>query len=463
MARLVIPCALMLLPAAGLAAYYPPTPPPATETVVKFAVTPMAEPKPALKYPLLPERREMTPGNPLYGYLKCFMEQNHFYFHKDSIEKREKYQTMPLAELPVKDLKGYGGSSLRQADWAARLDTPDWQILLPAKRDGIRLLLPDLQQMRMLAAALRVRFRVENAEKDFAAGNRSAKTMFALSRHLGEHPTLIGGLVGVAVGMISVGCVEEMVGQPGCPNYYWALTQLPEPFIDLRKGMEGETMWLEADLGPIDDKEPMTDAEIKKAVARLTALFRELQESRTADLDAWLDKRAGDAAHVEAARKRLVDAEFAEATVKRLPAKQVVLLDEKLHYETERDHLAKWLTLPLWEIESRKIGLEPRGRDDRLLTGLIASYVKVRQSQARLQQRLAMLRHVEAIRLHAAETGKLPAGLQDVKVPLPVDPVTGRPFKYTLDDGKAVLKGTPPAGQEAHAGANVKYEITLRK
>jgi hypothetical protein len=48
-------------------------------------------------------------------------------------------------------------------------------------------------------------------------------------------------------------------------------------------------------------------------------------------------------------------------------------------------------------------------------------------------------------------------------VPLPVDPVTGKAFRYELKDGTAILHGTPPAGFEKQAAWNVRYEITIRK
>src|SRR5262249_52181162 len=204
-----------------------------TETVLHFAVQPMAAPKPALRHQLLPELKEMNPGNPIHAYLKCFMEQQNFFFNKEAVDNREKWQTMPLTELPLKDLKGYGGNALRQADWAARLDAPDWGILLQAKRDGMNLLLPDVQQMRMLASALKVRFRAEVAECHFEDAIRTAKTIFGEARHLGEHPTLIGDLVGIAVAMVGIGPLEEMIQQPNCPNLYWALTDLPTPLVDI--------------------------------------------------------------------------------------------------------------------------------------------------------------------------------------------------------------------------------------
>ena len=50
-----------------------------------------------------------------------------------------------------------------------------------------------------------------------------------------------------------------------------------------------------------------------------------------------------------------------------------------------------------------------------------------------------------------------------MKLPLPVDPVTGKPFVYEVKDGKAVIRGTPPPGREKEPSFNRVYEITVRK
>ena len=60
------------------------------ETLIKLSVTPAPEPKPALRYFLLPDLKEMNPGNPIHGYLKCFMEQHKFFFDKEAFDRREK-------------------------------------------------------------------------------------------------------------------------------------------------------------------------------------------------------------------------------------------------------------------------------------------------------------------------------------------------------------------------------------
>src|SRR3569623_1382464 len=107
------------------------------ETLVRLHVSAAAAPRPALKYVLMPEFRNLNPGNPIQNYMKCFMEREKFFVDKDEVDRRDKLLAMPLAELPASELQDYGGSALRQAEWAARLDNADWQMLLQMKADGI--------------------------------------------------------------------------------------------------------------------------------------------------------------------------------------------------------------------------------------------------------------------------------------------------------------------------------------
>src|SRR5262249_13239477 len=100
----------------------------AEEPAARLNVRPMPAPKPALKSQLLPEVGELNPGNPAQNYVKCFCEQQNFFYGKEAAAERAGYLAMPLADLPADKLRDYGGNALRQADWAARLDTLDWQI-----------------------------------------------------------------------------------------------------------------------------------------------------------------------------------------------------------------------------------------------------------------------------------------------------------------------------------------------
>jgi hypothetical protein len=92
-----------------------------------------------------------------------------------------------------------------------------------------------------------------------------------------------------------------------------------------------------------------------------------------------------------------------------------------------------------------------------LITPLMIGHTNVKRAQARLDQRIALLRCVEALRIYAAENdGKLPANLDDIPLPLPVDPATGKLFTYKVEGKTAHLHGEP-------LGVEVRYEVTIGK
>jgi hypothetical protein len=345
------------------------------------------------------------------------------------------------------------------------MDKPDWQILLKLKTDGIGLLIPDVQKMRALAAGLKDRFHEEVERGHFDDALYTAKTMFALSRHLGEHPTLIGDLVGIAIAFIAIGPLEEMLEQPGCPNLYWALTNLPNPLLSLDKGMEGERVMLLAEFRELDDSAPMSKDQINKLIAHIDKL-RQIEAKPDKPKEgarAWLNARTKDEKSIEAARRRLVEYGLPEERLRRFPAEQNLLLDEKREYEERRDEMMKIVNLPTWQTEALAGQIKP-ARKKALFDFLVPALLKVRRAQGRLEQRIALLRHVEALRLYVAEhEGKLPEKLSDIDVPLPVDPFTGKPFVYQLEGETAHLRGTPPRALKENPAFNIHYEITIRK
>jgi hypothetical protein len=434
--------------------------------VVRLNVRAMPAPKPALKYQLLPEVRELKPGNPAQDYLKCFAEQRNFFFSKEAVAQRTKYLTMPLADLPSQELREYGRNALWQADWAARLDTVDWAAAQRVQAEGLDVAVPEVAPLRILATALRVRVRGQVAGRHFDDAVRTAKTMFALARHLGEHPTLAANLVGLSTAQSALDTLEEMVQQPGCPNLYWALTDLPCPLVELRKGAQGERALVAADLRPIRDDAPMTDAQVEQLVSRLSGVLGVMRVQTgqpPRSLRAALEARVKDADRVRAARGRLVEAGCAESLVKTFPPAQVILLDEKRDYELRRDEALKLLALAPWQIDALTGG-EAAQDGDGLLADLLPHIIEVRRAQGRLEQRIGLLRHVEALRLYAAgHDGPLPSKLSDLPVPVPADPFTGKPFDYRAEGTTARLGGSPPRGEEQNPRYNVRYEVTVQK
>ncbi len=121
--------------------------------VVQLVLYPAPEPKPALKYHLLPPLLDRKPGNAAVLYNKAVAERYQFYADGKAWEQIVKWMEMPLAELPKgKDREELArtvinGPELNFVHEGARCESCDWQLPF---RDGnyIAMLLPDLQQSR---------------------------------------------------------------------------------------------------------------------------------------------------------------------------------------------------------------------------------------------------------------------------------------------------------------------------
>ena len=411
----------------------------------EFVVRPAAAPTPALKYQLLPEVRELQAGNPAQWYVRCFAEQRNFFFNKEVVALRARALAVPLAEFPQSELAYYSGNPLKQTDYAARLDAIDWQVLDRVKTEGLDANFPELPAFGVMGETLHVRIRLEVAGKKFDAAVVTAKTMFMYARHLGEHPALAANTLGLTIAGRALDALEEFVQQPGSPNLYWALTDLPCPVVEVRKGLQGHAARVATELA-IPDDTPMTDEQVEKVVSRLSGVLgftREQTGETPRSLRSDLRALLADAEHMKAVRRRLHAPGAPGDPLRGLAALPVaafspahaVLFDEKRDFERRRDEGMKLLALAPFQIDA--LPVEKSG-------GLFASFLppvaETRRTQAKLEQRIALLRHVEALRMFAADHGgKLPATLAEIKLPLPPDPFTGKPFPYSLGGSTAQL------------------------
>ena len=77
----------------------------------------------------------------------------------------------------------------------------------------------------------------------------------------------------------------------------------------------------------------------------------------------------------------------------------------------------------------------------------------------RIDREIAILRLVESLRIYGAKhNAHLPQSLADVvEIPVPPDPVTGKPFEYRLEGETAILSIPPLPGRPT------QYEIKMAK
>jgi hypothetical protein len=261
---------------------------------------------------------------------------------------------------------------------------------------------------------------------------------------------MAGARLGQQVAELALESLTEMIQQPNCPNLYWALTDLPAPLVDLRKGAQGDRVVADTELRALRADATLPDADVEELVSRVSGragFAREQAAKPPRNVRAELTARAKDTEAVRAARQRLTDAGITKADG--FSAMHVILLDEKRSFEDLRDDELKQLGLKLWE--SGLKGEKPKSEG--LFADLLPGIVEARRAQGRLEQRAALLRHVEALRMYAAaNAGKLPAKSSDAGVPLPSDPFTGKPFGYEVKDGVATL-----------SASGIRFEVVIQK
>src|SRR5262245_22975326 len=190
--RLILALASGLVMMAGsFAQDRSPTPPPTSIPVVKMSLRPTAAPVPALRYTLLPELRNTTPGNAALLYYRAFSpEWLKEWLRQDMTEALDKAQTLSLAELksgPRPGAPGLGGlrdaPALQEADRAPRRQYCDWDLVGRAREDGISMRLPDAQGLRHFGRMLAVRARLELADGHFDKSAHTLQTGMQLARH----------------------------------------------------------------------------------------------------------------------------------------------------------------------------------------------------------------------------------------------------------------------------------------
>jgi hypothetical protein len=370
--------------------------------------------------------------------------------------------------------------ALKEIDLGARRAYCDWEMIERLRQDGFGMLLSDIQSFRTYAALLTARARFEILDRKFDKAEHTLQTGFTFSRHISEGPTVIQGLVGVSFTGLMLHELELLIQQPGAPNLYWALTDLPTPFIDLRKTMQGEKIVTDSllpgwrDMVDGVDARAMTPHELDK-LAKNFILTINLSHSRH-DKAQLLATRFGLAAMAASsypeARQFLLKRGRPAALVDEMPVLQVSFLYQMDVLDRFRDDMAKWYGLPYPQMrkglaKASKALREAKanGKAGTTLAALLAPSVeKVVEASYRMDRKLACLRCVEAIRLYAAaHEGKLPPSLKDIdEVPVPVDPFTGSSFEYQVENDTAILTAGPPGGSEPFLGRDWTFEITMQ-
>ena len=463
---------------------------------MEMTLHPQNEPRPALKYRLLPDEFDTVDGNAAVYYLKAmgFLEQNpardrlsEVYAEAAERARNEDksygevppyvWQKMKPEELPLDEVKQFLKLTSFQP-WflkeAARRRRFDLDRNLPEVEDPIAYLLPEVQSMRGLARMQAIRCKVAIAEGRIDDAIAILGQQYAMARHLGQDEFIVSTLVGIACAGIAWDDALYLVQHPDAPNLYWAFASLPRPLVDVRHALavERQFVYLQFKVLREVDESPRPIGYWQDFLDRLIPQMGTLADDfgmpwAKDDPETARVKLVGfvAAAYPGAKRYLIEDCGLPREQVEAYPTAQVVFLAAVRYYDEARDDYFKWAQLPYWQARSKTRGLRPKdfvrvkadhvGWSSAPAQLLLPAILAVRTAVARNEQTLALVQTVEAIRMYgAAHDGKLPATLDDLPVPAPLEPFNGKPLDYRYHGRYAVLNG--------HDMPGLRYRLILR-
>jgi len=467
--------------------------PPPTVVVVR----PAKEPVPALRYTLLPPARELIPGNAAIFYHRAIERLLSDTYRRQiralktkqppeagsSEDEVMEWLAMPAAQLPrdaVRRLVDEHTHILREVELGARRESCDWEF--QRREEGYDLSLEDIQETRRLGRLVALRARFEIAEGRLDSAIHWIQTGLALARHVGESRFYIQSMVAAAIVEEMAKALEQLVQAPGCPNLYWALAALPRPFIDLTAASEGERYLLEREftrLRGIDEAVWSLEQarafgdELEQKGGLLLGRWRMPKSTLTRptldDLAEHLVVAGVVARAYPDAKRALVASGMPPDRVEAMPAVQVVAIHSYRIFEEKRDDVFKWANLPylqghhgMMEAEKKAFAGAPVGFP---FVAILPAIQTVFVVPVRIDRRFAAIRTIEAVRQYAAShDGSPPPTLEALtETPAPLDPVTGKPFAYAVNDAAVSLTAPPPPGLERVSQYAVRYEIKLAR
>ena len=168
------------------------------------------------------------------------------------------------------------------------------------------------------------------------------------------------------------------------------------------------------------------------------------------------------------AKQKLIDDGGDPQKVEAMPVAQVVAIGISKNVRSRVHRHERWIYQPFrvasqgwWQEEEAmsivkaKSGFSQPG--EIVASILMPAGAMAMQFQMTAQRDIDALRVIEAIRMHVAQTGALPASLDEISVvPVPLNPATNKPFSYKLKAGTATLDC-----DDLHPHHSKRFELRL--
>lgn len=450
-----------------------------------IVIHPQSQPDPMLRHRLwpAPEKRRQRPAMTAVNRALLLVAQVPASQKRHFLEHFEEWSKVPFYEIPIAEAKASYGP-FETAIGVLR-DGENWMDLRydlgiedMSTSEKLGTLLPEYQEMRDLARLLCIRARVAAAEDRWDDAISELRLGFRLSE-VASHSTdvLLGRLVGAAIAGVMLDSIESMIQDPDCPNLYWALAALPvDRLFEMREAIEYEStlayhVGSVAGLGelPGDIIGPeMSLIRIKEIVDAFSTSFS--MTAKPEGVATWSQMTSGVhlAMMVGPSRELLAESPDWKNRVAQLSDAEAVLRASDFELSRIRDRWLAWALLPSTyrhDYSEQRQSAMNLSYSTVTLGGQLARRMLPAVDRAAavgldMKQQHHRLVTLEALRMHAAQSGSLPANLQTL-LPVPAwhDPIAQKPFLYVRHSpSEASLTCVPGARKRDDITIKIKLE-----
>ena len=445
---------------------------------IELTVSAAKEAQPAFRYRLTVPPDETIPGNAITHYLRSDGEGG----LRPLDTARKRYGDviydwsgleMPADEIDMaairqvcESLDYFISNHIRRATICREAD---WGYALESLRgeETFSFPLPSVQQTRNISRVLAMRTRLDVIEGKFDDAVNHLRMNYTLGRNVNELGLLVSSLVGIAeVGISNLG-MKHLISAEDSPNMYWALGSLPEPVIDLRWSATYEAGFARRLFTELDGVETAKLSEeqwterLNETVARFLSTMQFVSPGKSSTSSDQAATMGIVMLTYGPAKKRLIAKGMDKAKVESLPVAQVILIDTQRELERYSQDTEKVFCIPYHQMKAIYEKAEQDMRHNRMKSfgamiggAILPATAQVRQAQTRIQAEVNVLMLIESLRNHLATKGSFPKSLNELELPVRNDPYTGKPFKYQLQDGLAVV--------EHGMGSPLRYKYILK-
>jgi|JI10StandDraft_1071094.scaffolds.fasta_scaffold03013_14 hypothetical protein len=398
-------------------------------------------------YPTAAERR---PGNAAPIILRMNSEANTRRKTISDLEAKEYYKKS-IEEMDAKEIEAAESvlfrSELRRAVFR---QSAGWEYPV-FESPHFFILLPDVQDTRFYSRAMNTFARGAILRNDLSRAEEWLLYANGLARHVSETPFAICRMVAAAEMNDAFNATAELIQHPKATNYYWDLTAIPAPTGLIHDAVQFETG------GWVNTVSALKDLDAIETEAQWQKLVEEIQLNLHAMGDSSFEKKSDylllGADWVARSREQLpVVVPGTDASSSNMTAAEVSVRywwNRTQHFTSLTE--ANLLLKPhqaLKQLYSTNSSLDPIPDNEKIVKRGVGDLPqRMFVALTLLEQHLEMLRTIEAIRDWSAKhDGKLPKSLDELSLSIADDPLTGKPFEWSVtENGKeGVLKGVFP-------------------